>query len=304
MKYDQLLKHELLSASEERHFIVKSHNGCKQSRDRLILSNLRLVNAICSKYATETVTAQDLIGDGMLGLMHAIDRMDLTFGTRLSTYATYWISQAVKRSNLLETIIRLPEFKTLLLRKIQKAMVELAQQGNLTPNNEDIANLIDNTTPQEVEEMRLLKATTLDVSSLDTAVPGTNVDDNFSFHDILGHEDRTYKDLMNEINVDFFLSKLEPYEAFVLTRSYGVQRRIKGYPFSGKQHEMKDYEIAEAVGCYRHKVRGIRDRALAKCQRIAAYLKSRPLIVGNEPWAYIMADPVEAPQMELLFPPE
>ena len=304
MKYDQLLKHELLSAFEERHLIVKAHNGCEQSRDRLTVSNLRLVNSICLKYATETVTAQDLIGDGTLGLMRAIDKMDLTFGTRLATYATYWIDQAVKRSDLLETTIRVPEYKALLLRKIRKVMAELAQQGNLTPSNEDIANLIDDTTPQQVGEMRLLMATTLDVFSLDAAVPGNNVEDNFSFHDILGHEDRTHENLMNEINVDFFLSKLEPHEAFVLTCSFGVRWKIKGYPFSGKQREMKGYEIAEAIGCHPNNITGIRKQALAKCQRIAAYLKSRPLIVGNEPWAYIMADPIEAPQMAFLFPPE
>lgn len=304
MRYDQLLNHELLSASEERHLIGKAHNGCKQSRDRLTLLNMRLVNSICLKYATETVTAGDLIGDGLLGLMRAIDRMDLTFGTRLSTYATYWIDQAVKRSSLLETTIRLPGRKALLLRKIRKAMAELAQQGNHEPSNEEIANLIDDTTPQEVAEMRLLMATTLDVFSFDAAIPGDNADDDFSFANILGYEDRTYEDLINEIDVDFFLSKLLPYEAFVLARSYGVQRKIKGYPFYGTQGEMKNYEIAEAIGCHPNKVTGIRKRALAKCQRIAEYLKSRLLIVGNEPWAYIMADPIEAPQMEFLFPPE
>lgn len=298
------MNHELLSASEERHLIGKAHNGCEQSRDRLTLSNLRLVNSICSKYATETVPARDLIGDGLLGLMRAIDGMDLTFGTRLSTYATYWIDQAVKRSSLLETSIRLPEYKALLMRKIQKTMAELAQQGNREPSNEEIANLIDDTTPQEVAEMQLLMATTLDVFSFDAAIPGNNADDDFSFADILGYEDRTYEDLINEIDVDFFLSKLQPHEAFALARSYGVRRKIKGYPFYGTQGEMKNYEIAEAIRCSPNKVTGIRKRALAKCQRIAEYLKSRLLIVGNEPWAYIMADPIEAPQMEFLFPPE
>ena len=290
MTYDKLLKHELLSASEERHLIGKAHNGCEQSRERLILLNQRLVNSICLKYATETVTDNDLRGDGTLGLMKAIDKMDLTLGTRLSTYATYWIHQAVRRSSLLETTIRLPEYKAVFLRKIQKVMTELAQQGNLEPSNEEIADLIDDTTPQEVAEMRLLKATTLDALSFDAAVPGDNADDDFSFADILGYEDRAYEDIINEIDLDFFLSKLQPHEAFVLTRSYGVRRK------------MKVYEIAEAVGCYRHQVPGIRKRALAKCQRIAEYLKSRPLITGNENWAYIMADPIEAPQMEFLSP--
>lgn len=301
MIYEKLLKHDLLSASEERQLIRQSHNGCEQSRERLILSNIRLVNSICSKYATDTVDAQGLSGDGTEGLIKAIDRMDLSIGTRLSTYATYWIHQSVRRSAFLETTMRLPDNKALFLRKMQKAIAELTQQGNFDPSNEEIANLMGDTTPQKVAEMRLLKRTVLDILSFDAAVPGNNTDDDFSFADIVGYEDRTYEDLINEIDLDFFLSKLQPYEAFVLTRSYGVLRKIEGYPFSGSQRDMKDYEIAEAVGCLRHKVSGIRKRALAKCQRIAEYLKSRPLIVGNEPWAYIMADPVEEPQMEFLF---
>lgn len=301
MIYEKLLKHDLLSASEERQLIRQSHNGCDQSRERLILSNIRLVNSICSKYATDTVNAKELSGDGTEGLMKAIDKMDLSIGTRLSTYATYWIHQSVKRSSFLETTMRLPDGKSVFLRKMQKAIAELTQQGNLEPSNEEIANLMGDTTPKKVAEMRLLKATVLDVLSLDAAVPGDNADDDFSFADIAGYEDRTYEDLINEIDLDFFLSKLQPYEAFVLTRSYGVLRKIKGYPFSGSQRDMKGYEIAEAIGCPERKVSGIRERALAKCQRIAEYLKSRPLIVGNEPWAYIMADPVEEPQMEFLF---
>ena len=301
MTYEKLLKHDLLSASEERQLIRKSQNGCEESRERLILLNLRLVNSICSKYATETVTAEELRSDGVEGLIKAIDKMDLTIGTRLSTYATYWIHACVKRSCFLETTIRLPEPKAVFLRKMQRTIAELAQQGNLEPSNEEIANLMGDTTPQAVAEMRLLKATTLEVFSLDAAIPGTNADDDFSFADILGDEDRGYEDVINEINLDFFLSKLPPHEAFVLIRSYGVPRKIEGYPFSGSQRDMKDPEIAEAVGCLRYKVPRIRKRALTKCQRIAAYLKSRPLIVGNEPWVYIMADPVEEPQMEFLF---
>lgn len=301
MIYNKLLKHERLSAAEERQLIGKSHNGCEQSRERLILLNMRLVNSICSKYATETVRAEELISDGVEGLMKAIDRMDMTIGTRLSTYATYWIHQSVKRSPFLETIIRLPEGKTLFLRKMQKAIAELAQQGNLEPSNEEIANLMGGTTPQKVAEMRLLKATILDVFSFDAGVSSDNADDDFSSTDMLGYEDPNYEEVINEIDLDFFLSKLPPYEAFVLTRSYGVPRKIEGYPFSGAQRQMKGYEIAEAIGCPENKVGGIRERALARCQRIAKYLKSRPLIVENEPWAYIMADPLETPQMEFLF---
>lgn len=94
---------------------------------------------------------------------------------------------------------------------------------------------------------------------------------------------------LNEMDLDFFLSKLQPHEEFVLSRSYGIPR------------EMTNIEIAEAIGCHRNEVTGIRNRALRKCQRIATHLKSGDFLTKGENWAAIMADPVEAPQMELLF---
>ena len=149
--------------------------------------------------------------------------------------------------------------------------------------------LTKNLTPQAVGELQLLMATTLEVVSLDAPLPNNYEDSELSFTDILGYDDPVYEKLLNEVSLDFFLSKLPPHEEFVLTRSYGIPR------------EMKKGEIAAAVRCTPNEVPGIQERALAKCQRIAQYLKSMPLLTGNENWAYIMADPEESSQMEFLF---
>ena len=289
MTYDKLLEHDILSVYEERYLIGQAQNGCEQSRERLILLNMRLVYSICLKYATETVSAQDLMGDGVPGLIRAIDKMDLTLGTRLSTYATFWIHATVGRSPLLQTTIRLPVHKVEALNKVRKAIAELERQGNTAPSNEDIADLTKNLTPQAVGELQLLMATMLEVVSLDAPLPNNYEDSELSFTDILGYDDPVYEKLLNEVSLDFFLSKLPPHEEFVLTRSYGIPR------------EMKKSEIAAAVRCTPNEVPGIQERALAKCQRIAQYLKSMPLLAGNENWAYIMADPEESSQMEFLF---
>ena len=143
MTYDKLLEHDILSVYEERYLIGQAQNGCEQSRERLILLNMRLVHSICLKYATETVSAQDLMGDGVPGLIRAIDKMDLTLGTRLSTYATFWIHATVGRSPLLQTTIRLPVYKVEALNKVRKAIAELERQGNTAPSNEDIADLTE-----------------------------------------------------------------------------------------------------------------------------------------------------------------
>lgn len=261
MPYQKLLNHELLSPSEERHLIGEAHRGCPQSRERLILLNMRLVHWVCSKYATETVSADDLIGDGVQGSICAIEGFDLSIGTRLSTYATLAIHHAVGRSPLLQATIRLPANVTQAVRKIRKAMTCLAWQGNLDPKNEEIAAMIDDLEPKSVGELRLLMETTLAVVSLDTPI-GEEDGKEVSITDVIKYEDPAYDRLLNEVNLEFFLSKLQRHEAIVLSRSYGIPR------------EMTNIQIAEAVGCPRNNVPEIRDRALRKCQRIAEHIKS------------------------------
>ena len=289
--YTDLLGHKLLSKSEEQMLLNKAQNGCEQSRERLILLNMRLVNWVCEKHATETVSAEDLIGDGVQGLMRAIEKMDMTRAGRLSTYATYWIHAFVGRSPLLQSTLRLPDYQVIALGKVRRAMAALYQQGNAEPSHEEIAAQIDDETltPLAVSELLRLMETTLSVVSLDAPVHGENDEDALSFEEILGTDGSQEEQLINEMDLEFFLSKLPPHEAFVLTRSYGIPRK------------MKNYEIAEKIGCHPNDVPGFRRRALAKCQRLATYLKSHPLLIGTENWASIMADPVEAPQIEMIF---
>lgn len=288
MFYQKLLNHELLSPSEEHDLIDEAHRGCMQSRERLILLNMRLVHWVCSKYATETVSAEDLIGDGVQGLIRAIEGFDLSLGTRLSTYATLVIHHAVGRSPLLQTTVHLPENIGRSVRQIRKAIADLALQGNLDPNNEEIAAQIEDLEPKAIAEIRLLMATTQDVVSLDTPIQDEDGKE-ISLAGAVKYEDPTFDRLLAEVDLKFFLSKLQPHEEFVLSRSYGIPR------------EMTNVEIAEAIGCHRNDVTGIRRRALRKCQRIAKHLKSGQLLTSSENWAVIMADPVEDPQMEFIF---
>lgn len=286
MPYQKILNHELLSLSEERHLIDKTHQGCMQSRERLILLNMRLVHSVCSKYATETVSAEDLVGDGVQGLIRAIEGFDLSIGTRLSTYATLEIHHSVGRSPLLQATIRLPANVAQAVRKIRKAMTCLAWQGNLDPKNEEVAAMIDDLEPKSVGELRLLMETTLAVVSLDTPIGGEDGKE-LSITDVIKYEDPAYDRLLNEVNLEFFLSKLQRHEAIVLSLSYGIPR------------EMTNIQIAEAARCHRNKVPEIRDRALRKCQRIAEHIKSRQRLSPDVNWPEIIAEPGE--QTEMIF---
>ena len=260
-----------------------AHQGCQQSRDRLILLNMRLVGWICSKYQTETVSAEDLIGDGVEGLIGAIDGFDLTLGTRLSTFATIGIHTAVGRSPLLQSTIRMPENINQPLKRINKVMADLASEGNLTPSNEDIAEKLENVTPQVVAQIRLLMDTTLGVVSLD--VPIRREDGNDAYiADFVQYDDPAFQKFEDEMDLDFFLNKLPEHQAFVLTRSYGI-------PI-----DMTNIEIAKEIKKHPNDITRTRERALRKCQRIAKYLKSEPILTGCENWEAIMMDPKLMPE--------
>lgn len=290
--YQKLLNHQLLSPSEEQHLIGMAHQGCMQSRERLILLNMRLVHSVCRKYETEYVSAENLIGDGVEGLIKAIDGFDPTLGTRLSTYATFSIHTTVGRSPLLQATIRLPNDITIAVKQVRKVIADLTRDGNHTPTNEEIAEKINKLDAQGVAKIRLIIDTIINATSLDAPVRG-NDGDNRRVIDFLEYKDPNVFDEsinINEIDLEFFLSKLQREEAFALTRSYGIPCK------------MTQIEIAEALHTRRYKIPVIRDRALKKCQRIAKYLKSEYILTGCENWAAIMTDPEEDDlQMEFIF---
>ncbi|MDE0427028.1 MAG: sigma-70 family RNA polymerase sigma factor [Candidatus Poribacteria bacterium] len=277
-RYSELLTHELLSPSEERHLLTMAHKGCQQSRERLILLNMRLVGWICSKYETETVSAEALMGDGVEGLIKAIDGFDLTLGTRLSTYATIGIHTAVGRSPVLQATIQHPENILQPMRQMKKVMADLASQGNHSPSNEDIAEKMGKLNPQEVAHIRLLAETTLNVASIHAPIQDDDGNNQYVV-DFVQYDDPAFEQIALETDLDFFLSKLQQHEAFVLKRSYGIPR------------EMTNIEIAEALRTHRNKIPKIRECALRQCQRIAEYIKSEGTLTGCENWKAIMVDP-------------
>ena len=162
MKYTQLLNHDLLSRSEERQLIVEAQSGDEMSRERLILANLRLVNQIALGYARpdEGVSAEDLIADGVQGLMRAIELFDVESGYKLSTYAYLAIHQAVRRSELLNEVIRLPEHVRQSARQIRNAERVLRASGTPAPTFQEIAD-ISGVSLQHVERHALLDETVI-----------------------------------------------------------------------------------------------------------------------------------------------
>ncbi len=133
----------LLSANDEKVLARAIADGDVEARDRMVRANLRLVVNIARGYAGKGLSLQDLIEEGNLGLLRAVEGFDPDMGTRFSTYASYWIKQSIKRAliNSAKTI-RIPAYMVELLSKWRRATARLSDELGRTPTPEEIARVL------------------------------------------------------------------------------------------------------------------------------------------------------------------
>ena len=130
----------LLSADEEKQLAYRIETGDAEARDRMVRANLRLVVNIARGYTGKGLGLQDLIEEGNLGLLRAVEGFDPTMNTRFSTYASYWIKQSIKRAlvNTAKTI-RIPAYMVELLAKWRRATNKLTDELGRPPTHEEVA---------------------------------------------------------------------------------------------------------------------------------------------------------------------
>ena len=133
----------LLTAQDERELAAAIADGDVRARDRMVRANLRLVVNIARGYTGKGLVLQDLIEEGNLGLLRAVEGFDPAMGTRFSTYASYWIKQSIKRAliNSAKTI-RIPAYMVELLSKWRRANARLTEELGRTPTPEEIARVL------------------------------------------------------------------------------------------------------------------------------------------------------------------
>ncbi len=136
----KLTKAPLLTAEEEIVLTCAAQRGDVKARERLIESNMRLVINIAKNYRNKAIPLEDLIQDGAIGLMHAVERFNPALGYRFSTYATHWIRQSIGRAiDNKAKAIRLPAHVSHTIRKIEKAKADLLRKSGKEPSAEQIA---------------------------------------------------------------------------------------------------------------------------------------------------------------------
>src|SRR5213596_799097 len=133
----------LLSADQEKQLAYRIEVGDSEARDQMVRANLRLVVNIARGYTGKGLSLQDLIEEGNLGLLRAVEGFDPAVGTRFSTYASYWIKQSIKRAliNSAKTI-RIPAYMVELLSKWRRASARLTEELGRTPTPEEVGRVL------------------------------------------------------------------------------------------------------------------------------------------------------------------
>lgn len=247
----------LLSAEEEVYFARKALRGCDASRKRMIESNLRLVVKIARRYVNRGLALLDLIEEGNLGLIRAVEKYDPERGFRFSTYATWWIRQTIERAIMNQTrTIRLPIHVVKELNVYLRAARELAQKLDHEPSPEEIADLLDKPV-DDVKRMLGLneRVTSVDVPigpSSDKVLVDTIADQNVSDPASLLQD----SDLSESL--DNWLGELTEKQREVVARRFG----LRGYEMSTLE------EVGREIGLTRERVRQIQVEALKRLRDI------------------------------------
>jgi RNA polymerase primary sigma factor len=247
----EIRRHPLLTAAEEIELAKRIENGDEAAKERMITSNLALVVSIAKRYPTDGMTLLDLIQEGIFGLIRAAEKFDWRRGFKFSTYATYWIRQAIQRGmENKERTIRIPTNVLQRERKAARAEKELAAELGRKPTDAEVAARAE----LDLRDIEALRDMARTVTSLDRPVGESG---EAAFGDLLPSEGPAPEDevvvSLRESAVRSALQSLPGPERAVVELRYGLD---------GEQAPVGIQEIGRRLGLRQNEVRTLERRAL------------------------------------------
>ena len=259
----------LLTPQEEVKLAAQIKRGNKKAREQMIKANLRLVVKIAHDFSNYGLPLLDLVSEGNIGLMKAVERFDPKKGGKLSTYASWWIKQSIKRAlaNQSKTI-RLPIHLVDKIGKIRRVSAQMTEELGREPSNEELAEELGLATAKVAH----LKNVAVRPASLDAKI---NADDDTAFGDLVSDERAedpfaTLRDKDLREEVGDLLDVLDPRERKIISFRFGLA--------GGKERTLE--EVGRKFGVTRERIRHLQNIALLKMRKA---LRKREEIKFPEP---------------------
>lgn len=260
---EDIREYEVLNRDEECELLLKAQNGNVEARERLILCNLRLVVNVAKGYINKGMGFIDLISEGNFGLIHAIEKFDLEKGYRFSTYAVWWIKQAINKAIISKgREIRIPSYKYDLLNKTNKFIMDYIMRVGEYPSIEEISL----GTGSSYEKVEGLMVEFQDTISLNAPIGEDIYLEDTIAEDSKHNLEESVLSKISRVQINEILNKLSEREKQILKLRFG---------FDGNQiHTLED--IGQSFSITRERVRQIEQKTLEKLR-----MRYSELLKGN-----------------------